>query len=114
MHRDLVESCYRAAALNALGSFPVDVENVELIAHSENVTFRVSVRGSDTDFVLRLHRPGYNSIEELNSERIWTKALTEAGISVQDSLRTRQGQYFEIIDIPGAASPSHSGRPTLP
>ena len=112
MHRDLVESCYRPAALNALGSFPVEVENVELIAHSENVTFRVSVRGSDTDFVLRLHRPGYNSIEELNSERIWTKALKEAGISVQDSLLTRRGQHLELIDIPGTGEQRYAGMTT--
>ena len=112
MHRDLVESCYRPAALKALGSFPVEVENVELIAQSENVTFRVSVRGSDTDFVLRLHRPGYNSIEELNSERIWTKALKEAGIPVQDSLLTRHGQHFELIDIPGAGEQRYAGMTT--
>ena len=112
MHRDLVESCYRPAALKALGSFPVEAENVELIAHSENVTFRVSIRGSDTDFVLRLHRPGYNSIEELNSERIWTNALKEAGVSVQDSLLTRQGQHFELIDIRGAGEQRYAGMTT--
>ena len=61
MDRDRVESCYASATLKALESFPVEAEKVELIAHSENVTFRVSVRGSDTDYVLKLHRPGYNS-----------------------------------------------------
>lgn len=112
MDRNLVESCYRPAALKALESFPVEAENVELIAHSENVTFRVSVRGSDTDYVLRLHRPGYNSVEELNSERIWARALKEAGISVQDSLLTRQGQHFELIDIPGAGEQRYAGMTT--
>lgn len=112
MDRDLVESCYRPAALKVLESFPVEAENVELIAHSENVTFRVSVRGSDTDYVLRLHRPGYNSIEELNSERVWTRALKEAGISVQDSLLTRQGQHFELIDIRGAGEQRYAGMTT--
>ncbi len=112
MDRDLIESCYRSAALKALESFPVEAENVELIAHSENVTFRVSVRDSDTDLVLRLHRPGYNSIEELNSERIWTKALKESGISVQDSLLTRQGQHFELVDIPGTDEQRYAGMTT--
>ncbi len=112
MDRDLVESCYTPAALKVLDSFPVEAENVELITHSENVTFRVSVRGSDTDVVLRLHRPGYNSIEELNSERIWTRALKEAGISVQDSLLTCQGQHFELIDIPGAGEQRYAGMTT--
>jgi Ser/Thr protein kinase RdoA (MazF antagonist) len=110
--RELVESCYASAAVKALESFPVDAENVELIAHSENVTFRVSVRGGDTDYVLRLHRPGYNSIEELNSERIWAKALKEAGISVQDSLPTSQGQNFELVEIPGAGEQRYAGMTT--
>jgi len=59
-----VECRYTPAALKALRSFPVAAENVELIVKSENVAFRVSVRGAKTDYVLRLHRPGYNSIGE--------------------------------------------------
>ncbi len=110
--RDLVESCYTPAALKALESFPVEAENVELIAYSENVTFRVSGRGSDTDYVLRLHRPDYNSVEELDSERIWARALKEAGVSVQDSVLTCQGQHFELIDIPGAGEQRYAGMTT--
>ena len=112
MDRELLESCYTPAALRALESFPVDPDKVELIAHAENVSFRVSVRGGGTDYVLRLHRPGYNSIEELDSERIWARALKEAGVSVQDSLKTRQGRYFELVDIPGAGEQRHAGLTT--
>lgn len=112
MDRDLVESSYTPAALQALKSFPVEAENVELIAHSENVTFRISVRGASTDYVLRLHRPGYNSIEELNSEREWTQALKDADMSVPDSLLTRGGEYFVPIDIPGVATQCYAGMTT--
>jgi len=110
--RDLVESCYTPAALKALESFPVTVENIELITHSENVTFRVSVKNSDTDYALRLHRPGYNSIEELESERIWVRALSDAGVAVQDSLVTNQGQHFELVDIPGTGEQHYAGMTT--
>jgi Ser/Thr protein kinase RdoA (MazF antagonist) len=110
--RELLESCYTPAALQALKSFPVDAENVELIAQSENVTFRVSVRGADTDYVLRLHRPGYNTIEQLNSERVWTQALMDAGMSVPNSLLTRHGEYFVPIDIPGVARKCYAGMTT--
>lgn len=109
MDRELVESCYTPAALRALEQFPVEAENVELVAHSENVTFRVSVRGSDTDYVLRLHRPGYNSLDELNSERMWTSALSEAGLSVPVSVLTHQGQHFIPIDIPGTGEQRYAG-----
>jgi len=110
--RELVESCYTPAALQALKSFPVDAENVELIAQSENVTYRVSVRDADIDYVLRLHRPGYNTIEQLNSERVWTQSLKDAGISVPDSLLTRRGDYFVPIDIAGVATQCYAGMTT--
>jgi len=86
LDRALLESCYTPAASQALESFPVEVDDIKLVAHSENVTFRVSVRGSDMDYTLRLHRPGYNTFEELESERAWTRALHEAGIPVPESL----------------------------
>ncbi len=110
--RELVESCYTRAALKALDSFPVDVDKTELIALSENVTFRISVRDSDTDYVLRLHRPGYNSLEELDSERTWARALSAAGVPVQNSLTTSQGQHFELIDIPGTGEQRYAGMTT--
>jgi len=103
---------FAAAALTALESFPVEVENVEFIKHSENVTFRISVGNSDNDYVLRLHRPGYNSIEELNSERTWIRALKEGGMSVPDSLLTRKGQHFDLIDIPDTGEQRYAGMTT--
>jgi Ser/Thr protein kinase RdoA (MazF antagonist) len=110
--RDLIESCFAPAALQALESFPVVAEKIELIAYSENVTFRISVQDSDTDYVLRLHRPGYNSIEELDSERIWAEALNDVGISVQDSLLTCQGRYFALVGIPGTGEQRYVGMTT--
>ncbi len=112
MDRDLVESCYTPAALKALESFPVEAKNVELIAQSENVTFRISDCSNDSDYVLKLHRPGYNSIEQLNSERIWIGALREAGLSVPGSLLTHKGQHFELVDIPDTGEQRYAGMTT--
>jgi len=110
--RAQLESGYTTAGLKALESFAVEPHDIELVARSENVTFRISVRGSDTDFVLRLHRPGYNSIEELESERVWTKTLYEAGVAVQESFLTSQGQHFELVDIPGTGERCYAGMTT--
>jgi len=112
MNSESVETYYQSAARRALASFPVDTGGIELIAHSENVTFRVSLRGGDTDYVLRLHRPGYNSLEELNSERLWTRKLAEAGISVPASLCTRRGEHFVLTDIPAAGEQRYAGMTT--
>lgn len=110
--KDEVESCYTPVAVAALTHFPVEAEKIELVAHSENITFRVSIRNSGCDYVLRLHRPGYNSFEELKSERIWTMALGEAGISVPDALLTNQGQHFELVDIPAVGEQRYAGMTT--
>ena len=112
MDKDVIESCYTTAAFKALERFPVDVEGVEFIKRSENVTFRVSVRGRDTDYVLRLHRPGYNTIEELNSERVWVNALQDAGIPVPGSLMTQDAQNFVLVDIPEAGEQRYAGMTT--
>jgi Ser/Thr protein kinase RdoA (MazF antagonist) len=93
------ESDYLPAALEALKAFPIQLENISAIKHSENVTFRVTPRGSKTHYALRLHRPGYNSLAELNSERQWTRALKEAGLAVPESFNTIEGHHFHPVNI---------------
>jgi len=107
-----VEALYLKAAKEALTHFPVEAENVSLVSQSENVTFHVSASGGDTDYVLRLHRPGYSSIEELESERRWVHALKETGVAVPDSIETDRGGHFVLVDIPGAAEKRYAGMTT--
>ena len=107
MAREPLDDDYTTAARDALARFPVKPDNIEMVAISENVTFRVSA--TDGDYVLRLHRPGYNSIEELDSERQWTRALIEAGVPVPDSVATRDGRQFTLVDIPGGNESCFAG-----
>lgn len=109
MDRTRLEFHYTPAALKALESFPVTPEDLQLVSLSENVTYRVSDHRSSVDYVLRLHRPGYNSIAALESERLWTGALREAGISTPEPLLTRQGRHFVLIDIPGVGEQRCAG-----
>jgi Ser/Thr protein kinase RdoA (MazF antagonist) len=85
---------------------------MELVAVSENVTFRVRNAEKGDDFVLRLHRPGYCSLPELESERIWTAALRETGAPVPGAVRTRQGGYYTRVEIPGAGEQRYAGLTT--
>lgn len=109
MDTALLQTCYTPAALKALESFAVEPAAIELVSLSENVTYRVEDRRSRHDYVLRLHRPGYNSIGALESERIWTGALREAGISAPEPLLTRGGRHFVLIDIPAAGEQRCAG-----
>eukprot|EP01036_Dinobryon_divergens_P046959 gene46959-62867_t len=68
---------FTPAAQAALEAFPIDPEGLELVAISENATFRVRNRTDGLDYVLRLHRPGYHTLEALNSEPLWTRALAD-------------------------------------
>jgi Ser/Thr protein kinase RdoA (MazF antagonist) len=112
MDKGLSASSYVQAAWKAAEHFPIEAEDMELVAYSENVTFRVTVRDAGTDYVLRLHRPGYSSLEELESERIWTRALKETGVAVPESLETHQGGHYALVDIPGAREQRYAGMTT--
>ena len=103
---------YIPAATRALEHFPIEADAVEPVAHSENVTFRVTAHDADADYTLRLHRPGYNSLKELDSERTWATALDAAGIPVPRSLPSRRGRHFEPIDIPETGETRYAGMTT--
>lgn len=81
MDRREIEATFTDAARAALRRYPFEVTCLELVALSENVTFRVDT-ATGRSYVLRLHRPGYHSLPELQSERVWLRALAEAGIAV--------------------------------
>lgn len=100
MNKEAIAARYLPAALEALKAFPVNSSQVELVSLSENVTFRVIDSDTRAKYVLRLHRPGYQTLASLNSERAWTAALATAGMSTQVPLLTNTGQHFHRIDIP--------------
>jgi Ser/Thr protein kinase RdoA (MazF antagonist) len=98
MSADSLAADYLPAAQAALAAFPLNAAALTPVSLSENVTFRVTdVDGRD--YSLRLHRPGYNSLRELESERQWCAALVAAGLPVQSAVRSRDGQLFVAIDI---------------
>ena len=87
------------SARRALEQFPIDAVEVSLLARAENVTFKVADAGGVL-YTLRLHRPAYHTLEELESERIWTRALLQAGVRVPEPIATRDGRNFAGVDVP--------------
>lgn len=90
------QKAYLQSAYGALEAFPIKNATIEFISQSENICYYVrSVQGES--FVLRLHRPSYHNLAELESEQLWTEALLDAGIDVPVALKTRDGQrYFRV------------------
>ncbi len=109
MDKAQAKAVFTAPALEGLNSFPIELGTIELVALGENITFKVTDGVSGEAYVLRLHRPGYNSLEELQSERVWTRALTGAGVRVPIGLPTRNGKDFVTVAIPGLGETRHVG-----
>jgi Ser/Thr protein kinase RdoA (MazF antagonist) len=100
---------FRPAALTALSAFPIEPDVLERVSLSENVTYRVVDRRDGVAYALRLHRPWYHTIDELISERAWIRALADAGVAVQMPVRTRAGQEYASVTIPGTGERRFAG-----
>ncbi|WP_371348527.1 phosphotransferase enzyme family protein [Ancylobacter sp. IITR112] len=57
-----------------------DATELRLLTISENATFRARDPASGRELVFRVHRPGYHSREEIDSELAWLTALGRAGV----------------------------------
>ncbi len=87
----------QSLALIALRDWDLAVANIAPIKVRENAVFRVDLAGGGRA-VLRVHRPGYHTDAELDSEFVWMRALEAAGVSVPRVIRSRRGRDFEVID----------------
>jgi len=103
---DLERDSLLVAARQALEEFPIEAVDVSLLAAAENITFKVADYGGNL-YALRLHRPAYHTLEELQSERLWTNALLQAGIQVPEPIITRDGREYADIDVPLLGQPGH-------
>ncbi len=92
-----------AIAEEALPYWDLQPEAVEIISRSENTVFRVDL-ADGRRYALRIHRPGYHTLAELEAELRWTQALHAAGISVPVGVRTLAGPGYATIATPDGAS----------
>lgn len=84
-------------AETSLEHWHLEPESIEVVSQSENIVFKV-VALDQRAYALRLHRPGYHSLQELESEQIWIQALDEFGLQVPNSLKSDQGSHFLAVD----------------
>ena len=96
------------AAETVLKEWAIKVTNLELTSRSENIVYRVTNQKGES-FALRIHRPGYNTLEELESEVVWADALRDAGIYVPTHIGTRENQFYACVELGDKKIPQYAG-----
>ena len=79
----------------ALDLWGLDGSRFRLFAQRENHVWRIDHEGQG--FALRIHRPGYRDIAELESEFCFMQHLAAGGLAVPEPVRTRDGNFFATI-----------------
>ena len=108
MAQALDRATLQAIAERGLDEWDIRTVQLELISISENTVFRVDTDTSET-YALRIHRPDYHTLAELNSEQQWTAALKQAGIGVPLPRLTCDGRGYATVPVPGSTEPRHVG-----
>lgn len=74
-----------------------------LINLSENHTFRIDTPAGPP-FILRVHRPAYQSAESISSELAWLEALhRDTGLPVPRPLPGRDGALLQTLPLPSGS-----------
>lgn len=73
---------------------------LRLLSLSENATYLVD---DDDPIVLRVHRPGYHSLQAIHSELAWMQALrTETSVATPELIPARDGTDVVVAEADGA------------
>lgn len=109
MDKAAIGRTFTPAAQEALKSFPIEPGELTLVSLAENVTFKAVDRHDGSAYVLRLHRPGYHTLEELESEHAWIRALGDAGIDVPSPVPARDGRGYVPVTVPATGERRFAG-----
>jgi Ser/Thr protein kinase RdoA (MazF antagonist) len=83
--------------------------NVRLLNLSENATYLVTDAAAHQEVVLRVHRVGYSSAEEIRSELEWMAALRrDAVIETAAPLPGRNGELVQTLVSPSGRPQRHA------
>ena len=87
----------------ALEPFGIDPNStVALCNVSENHTYRVEEPSGGRSFALRVHRPGYRNVSEIESELTWLDALREDNVvETPPAVRAPDGRRVVSVEVPG-------------
>lgn len=91
----------RAAGLDACRQFGIEVAEMKNLNHGENTTFRVTDTSGEKH-VIRIHRPGYQTFETIDSELLFLEAIAEnTDINVPKPRHTASGEHIVQVSARG-------------
>jgi len=105
---EYADDIIRKVADEALLQWNVRPAKVALVSRTENVVFRIDAEEGHA-YALRVHRPGYHTLAELESEPLWTTALNAAGVGAPVAEKTRTGGHYAAVGVPGTDEVRHVG-----
>tara|TARA_R110001599_G_scaffold353462_1_gene592942 strand:- start:39778 stop:40803 length:1026 start_codon:yes stop_codon:yes gene_type:complete len=97
-------ACMQSLAEIALQRWDFDARQLELIKYRENAVF-CAITGEGTRYAVRIHRAGYHSDAELDSELQWISALATHGIQVPAIVPCSDGASFAVVSGDGVPEP---------
>ncbi|MBO5486313.1 MAG: phosphotransferase, partial [Eubacterium sp.] len=86
-------------------------ENIQIshLKYSENFTYLISSEEEHSKYVLRVNRPGYHSLEELNSEISWMYELKkDTDIHMAEVLPGKNGERIQKLDMQDPENPYYT------
>ena len=103
LYNDAFVERLQAKTRGTMGAWGIpEVAELRLLCLSENATFIARASDEAAPIVLRVHRPGYHSDDEIRSELAWIKALRSDGVvSTPEPLVTKTGDQIASFDDEG-------------
>ncbi|GBR74559.1 serine/threonine protein kinase [Candidatus Termititenax aidoneus] len=99
----LNEKLFDSLAKDALPKFGLNGWQAKLLQLSENITYLV--QNGEAKVVLRISRPGYHPVEEIEAELIWVERIRRyCAVVVAEPLKGVNGEYIQYIRSPLAAA----------
>lgn len=87
-----------AAAQQVLQYWGLEARDLQVFSRSENVVLKAETTVGET-VAVRLHRPGYHSLDELQSEQTWVRSLGAAGVGVPHARKAPGGEYYLPVRV---------------
>jgi Ser/Thr protein kinase RdoA (MazF antagonist) len=103
LYDDMFVETLRRGAQSLVGEWGLSAQaDVALLTVSENATFVATDPGAPAPVILRVHRPGYHTRAEIESELAWIDALrAEAVAAIPRPLPCRSGGHIAGFSLDG-------------